>query len=412
MQLSYDICILGAGPAGVAAAIAARRFGASVLLVDRAGVPGGMATHGGLNIWCGDAPSSVFSRILEETTQITSTNRRIFAPEVLKATLIDMLETAGAELLLHAWATGVETENGRMTAALLQTKSGTVRVEATTFLDCTGDGDIAALCGVPFAMGREGDGKTQPMTVEFAVGGVDTDRAVFGAEARTPRIMEAFRRYLEEGKISFPVSALILIESVEPHTARVNMTNVIDCDGTNVFHLTRAEIAARKQIPQIVAFLRQNVPGYENCCAIHSATWVGVRESRRITGRYCLCPEDIQQGRVFEDWIVEGANYCFNAHDPAGQGASSKGSPKNTGASYTIPYRCFTPVGMENLLVAGRCISGDHHAMSSYRVMPICFAMGEGAGTCAAVALRDSTPATALTRAQITRVQTLLRESR
>ena len=110
--------------------------------------------------------------------------------------------------------------------------------------------------------------------------------------------------------------------------------------------------------------------------------------------------------------VLAGANYCFNAHDPAGQGASSKGSPKNTGASYTIPYRCFTPVGMENLLVAGRCISGDHHAMSSYRVMPICFAMGEGAGTCAAVALRDSTPATALTRAQITQVQTLLRESR
>lgn len=409
MVLHYDICVLGAGPAGVAAAIAARRLGASVLLADRSGVPGGMATNGGLNIWCGDAISSVFSYIVEKTTKLSRSNRPIYAPEVLKITLLDMLETAGVTLLLHAYATGAEADGGQLRRVQLHTKSGLITVEAAVFLDCTGDGDIAALCGVPFDMGRE-DGKTQPVTVEFAVGGVDETRAVYGADARTPEIMAAFRQYLAEGRIHFPVSALILIDSVESGMARVNMTNVIDCDGTDVFQLTKAEIEARKQIPQIVDFLRSHVPGYENCYTAFSAAWVGVRESRRIRGQYCLCPEDIQQGRVFDDWIVEGASYCFGAHDPAGNGASCKQSPKNTGLSYTIPYRCFTPVGMKNLLMAGRCISGDHHALSSYRVMPICFAMGEGAGSCAAVAVQSGTPATALTQAQIRQVQTLLRE--
>ncbi len=406
--LNYDICVLGAGPAGCAAAIAARRNGAKVLLVDKTGVPGGMSTVGMLNIWCGDAYGSVFEYILEKTTKTVPSGRRIFSPEEVKITLINMLTDAGVELLLHSFVCGVKQADGRISEVSLQTKSGEITVSATTFIDCTGDGDVAALCGVPFDKGREDNGLMQPVTVEFMVGGVDESRALF-ANVGTPELKAKMQEYLADGRVSFPVGLLILIEALEPHTAYVNMTNVIGVDPTNVFDLTRAELEARRQIPQIVRFLKENVPGYESCCALTSSAYAGVRESRRIRGRHTITVEEIKEAIRFEDWIVDGAMYHFGVHSTAGTVKRPDDQPKSENKRYTIPYGCFTPEGMKNLLVAGRCISGDHYACSSYRVMPICFAMGEGVGTCAAYAFASGVDATSLTLEQIKEVQTLIK---
>ena len=408
MELNYDICVLGAGPAGVAASIAARRMGARVLLVDKDGVPGGMSTVGMLNIWCGDAYSSVFERILQATTKQVPSGRRIYSPEELKLELINMLTDAGVELLLHSFVTEVNAENGIVRRVILHGKSGRIAVNADVFIDCTGDGDVAALSGVPYSKGRE-DGLMQPMTVQFTVTGVDEERALY-ANVQTPELRQKMQEYLADGRVSFPVGLIILIEAIEPHTAFVNMTNVINVDGTNVFDQTRAELEARRQIPQIVRFLRENVPGYENCRAIASAAYAGARETRRINGEYTLTAEDIRAGIRFEDWIVDGATYEFGIHNPNGKVETAAGRPDDTNKRYTIPYRCFTPKGMKNLMVAGRCISGDHYAHSSYRVMPICFAMGEGVGTCAAIAFRDRTPVTALTKDQLTEAQSLIQK--
>lgn len=406
--LNYDICVLGAGPAGTAAAIAARRMGAKVLLVEREGVPGGMSTSGMLNIWCGDAYGSIFAHIVESTTK-TIGRRRIYSPETLKILLINMIADSGADLLLHSFVTGAEVRNGRIEKVLIHSKSGEMAVCANSFIDCTGDGDVAALAGVPFDKGRESDGLMQPMTLQFMVGGLDDSRALFAA-ADTPELKAKLREYVADGRVSFPVGLLILIEALEPHTAFVNMTNVIHADGTDVFDQTRAELETRRQIPQIVQFLRENVPGYENCCVLSSAAYAGVRESRRFRGGYTLTAADIQCGRRFDDWIVDGAIYSFGIHNPDGTTDRVKEHPKNTNLRYTIPYRCFTPSGIENLLMAGRCISGDHYAHSSYRVMPICFAMGEGVGTCAAMAFRDGSNPAMLNPEQIREVQKLIQE--
>lgn len=406
--LFSDICVLGAGPAGIAAAIAARRQGAKVLLVERSGVLGGMSTAGMLNIWCGDAYGSVFEHICAKTTKVFPSGRRIYSPETLKILYIEMLTEAGVDILLHSTVTGVVAENGRVSEVRFHSKSGEMAIKAATFIDCTGDGDVCALAGVPFEMGKE-DGGMQPMTVEFCVGGVDESRALF-ADVQTPYLKGKMQEYLADGRVSFPVGLLILIESLEPHTAHVNMTNVINVDPTNVFDLTRAELEARKQIPQIVRFLRENVPGYEECYVAASSTFAGARESRRIMGNYVMRVEDIQEGRSFEDWIVDGALYEFGIHNTKGRVDEEHKKPKDLKKRYTIPYGCFTPKGMKNLMVAGRCISGDHYAMSSYRVMPICFAMGEGVGTCAAVALEESTDVTALSSKQIAKVQTLIKD--
>lgn len=406
--LNYDVCVLGAGPAGVAAAIAARRNNASVLLVERDGVVGGMSTAGMLNIWCGDAYGSIFEYICSKTTKLFPSGRRIYSPETLKILLIEMLEQAGVELLLHSFADEVCVQNGRVEKVGLSGKSGKITVNAKVFIDCTGDGDVCALAGVPFEMGRE-DGKLQPMTVQFCVGGVDESKALF-ADVGTPYLKGKMQEYLADGRVSFPVGLLILIESLEPHTAHVNMTNVIDVDPTNVFDLTKAELTARKQIPQIVRFLRENVPGYENCYVAGSSAYAGARESRRICGEYVMSAADIQSGTMFEDWIVDGAAYEFGIHNPKGRLDEEDKKPKDNKMRYTIPYGCFTPKGIKNLMVAGRCISGDHYALSSYRVMPICFAMGEGVGTCTALALAENTAPTELSAEQISRVQRLIKQ--
>ena len=405
--LNYDICVLGAGPAGIAAAISARRMGASVLLIERDGVPGGMSTAGMLNTWCGDAYSSIYSHICERTTKRFG-DRLIYSPEELKVLLINMIDESGVDLLLHSFVTGTIVEDGTVKEVRIHTKSGEIGIVAKTFIDCTGDGDVAAMSGVPFDKGRD-DGLMQPMTVQFTVCGVDETRALY-ANVQTPELKAKMQEYLADGRVSFPVGLLILLEAIEPHTAFVNMTNVIGVDGTNVFDQTRAEIEARRQIPQIVRFLRENVPGYEECYVIASAAYAGARETRRIKGKYTLTATDVQTGATFEDWIADGALYPFGIHNPTGKVDRDENCPEDTKKRYAIPYGCITPVGMKNLLVAGRCISGDHYALSSYRVMPICFAMGEGAGTVAAVALRDDLEPTNLDMEHIKEVQELIKK--
>lgn len=408
MTLKYGICVLGGGPAGVASALAAKRMGASVLLVERDGVLGGMSTAGMLNIWCGDAYSSIFEHIFEKTSKVVPSGRRIYRPEELKLLLLNMVSDAGVDVLLHSFVTSAQCENGIVSKVVLNGKSGEIEVFADNFIDCTGDGDVAAMCGAPYEKGRE-DGKMQPMTVQFCVGGVDESRALF-ADVQTPYLKGKMQEYLADGRVSFPVGLLILIEAIEPHTAYVNMTNVIGVDPTSVFDLTKAELTARRQIPQIVTFLRENVPGYENCYVAASSAYAGARESRRIIGNHVLCADDINQGRHFEDWIADGALYEFGIHNPSGRVDEEHKKPKDLKNRYSIPYGCFTPKGLKNLAVAGRCISGDSLALSSYRVMPICFAMGEGVGTCAAIAEKHGVYVNELSKEQIIQAQQLIKE--
>ena len=191
-------------------------------------------------------------------------------------------------------------------------------------------------------------------------------------------------QYLAQGKIDRPAGHVILVEGYDPGTASVNMTNVIMVDGTSAEDLTRAELLTRKQVPQIVQFLRECVPGYENCYLQQTANTIGVRETLHFEGEYTLTEQDIQNQVVFDDWIVSNASACFGNHSLTGSGSDVNNLPYHQ-EQYTIPYRSFLPKGVNNLLLNGRNISGTHMAHSSYRVMPICMGMGEGVGVCAAL---------------------------
>ena len=408
MDLHYDIVIIGGGPAGISASVSASRLGANVLLIEKDGVLGGMSGAGMLNVWCGNAYSKIFEKVIKNTTKLMPSGRRIFAPEKVKTEYINLIEKYGVNVLLHSFVSEVNVSGGKIESVKIATKSGYITVFGKIFIDCTGDGDIATMAGIPFEMGRD-DGLMQPMTVEFMIGGVDDD--AIHKEARLDPILQAkMQECLSNGKVSRPVGAIILLEALEPNVAYCNMTNVINVDGTNVFDLTKAELEARKQIPQIINFLRENVKGYSKCVALSSSSYAGVRETRRLKGKYTITANDIQNGKKFDDYLVDGANFCFDVHNPNGKVEDIESQPIETGNNYTIPYGCFVSENISNLAFAGRCISGDHYAHSNYRVMPICFAMGEGVGAMAYYSLKNSLNINNLSLEHIKQIQLLLKE--
>lgn len=391
-----DVLVLGAGPAGCAAAIMAARMGAKTLLVDALDAPGGMSTTGMMSHYTGTVDSKLYEEVLHENAlknHFHQGERTVYIdPCNHIVTWIEMLEKAGAELLLYTFAAEPIMEGNVIKGAIVQNKTGSTAILAKVVIDATGDGDIAARTGAEFYMGREGDASMQPATLMFKVAGVDMERAVFpGSFETTVETPKGELQALAKQLLPSPAGHVLLYKSPIPGVVTVNMTNVIRVDGTKTEDLTRAEIVCRKQMPSIVNFLREYVPGYENCYAISAASLIGVRETRHFKGLYTLTKEDVLERRVFEDWIVKGAEFNFDVHNMTGASLDATGAqkhfPKNT--KYTIPYRCMVPEKIHGLLLAGRNISGTHMAHSNYRVMPICIAMGEGVGIAAALAVQQ-----------------------
>lgn len=389
-----DVLVLGAGPAGCAAAIMAARTGSRTLLVDALDVPGGMTTTGMMSHYTGTVDSKLYEEVLRENAlknPFCKGERTVHIDPINQIlTWIEMLEKAGAEILMYTFACEPVMERETIKGVIVQNKTGRSAILAKAVIDATGDGDIAALAGAEYCMGRESDASMQPATLMFKVSGVDMKRAVlpgsFETKVDTPKgELQALAKEL----LPHPAGHVLLYKSPIPGTVTVNMTNVIRVDGTRAEDLTHAEVVCRKQIPLIVDFLREYVPGCENCYAIAAASLMGVRETRHFKGLYTLTEQDILDRRSFDDWVVKGAEFNFDVHNMTGGSLDVTGVqgkfPRNT--KYTIPYRCLVPEKIRGLLLAGRSISGTHMAHSNYRVMPICIAMGEGAGVAAALAV-------------------------
>jgi len=407
-----DVLVLGAGPAGCSAAIMAARMGAKTLLVDSASVPGGMSTTGMMSHYTGTVDSRLYEEILRENALKNHVDTGVRKVEIDTThhilTWIELLEKAGAEMLMYTFASEPIMEGDTIRGVILQNKSGRSAALASVVIDATGDGDIAAQAGAEFYMGREGDASMQPATLMFKVAGVDMERAVFPGSFETKVETEKGElQQLAQELLPHPAGHVLLYKNPIPGVVTVNMTNVIRVDGTSAESLTEAEIVCRKQIPAIVSFLREYVPGYENCYAIAAAGMMGVRETRHFKGLYTLTEEDILARRWFEDWVVKGAEFNFDVHNMTGASLDETGMqakfPKNT--TYTIPYRCLIPEKIHGLLLAGRNISGTHMAHSNYRVMPICVGMGEGAGVAAALAVKAGID---LREVDVTEVQKVL----
>ena len=390
VSLTAEVVVCGGGPAGLCAAVAAAQEGADTLLIERYGFLGGMATAGLINPFMPyytdgeQIIKGLFQEIIDRLDAAGGWSHRqdewardAFDPEIMKLVAQQMAEEAGVRLRLHTMAIDAIASNGHIEQVALASKSGLEVAEAGIFIDATGDGDVAAWAGAEYEKGRPADGLTQPMTLMFRMAGID--------EGRIPPREEISALYDEAkaaGDIDNPRENVLWFYTTHCGEIHFNTTRVVKRDGTSAADLTAAELEARQQVKQMVKFLTDKVPGFEDAYLATTATQIGVRETRRIVGEYVMTGEDVLEARKFPDGIARGC-YDIDIHNPAGAGTVIKSLPP--GESYDIPYRCLCPRGFENLLVAGRPISVTHEAHSSVRIMAIAAAVGEAAGTAAAM---------------------------
>lgn len=391
-----QVLVAGGGPAGYGAALAAARNGAKTMLIEQLNVIGGMATAGLMSHWSGSTTSPVCNELMDRMRASKSLpldwkedRKWCISHEVLKRAMLDTLIEAGVTVQLYTTVSDAIVENGVVKGVITESKSGREAILADVVVDATGDGDVAFRAGAEYSTGREGDGACQPATLMFRIGGVDYSRAVFP---------ESFETYIDLprgeiqhlGKTHLPAPAghVLLYKTRLPGEICVNMTNAISVDATNVRDITRAEIECRRQMDDIVAFLREFVPGYEACYIVTSAQNIGIRESRHFKGLYTLTADDITSATVFDDWIAVHNYFNFDIHNTKGNGLDANGLQAHFRAKgdYTIPYRCCVPARIDGLLLSGRNIDGTHKAHSNFRVMTICMNIGYGAGTAAALA--------------------------
>jgi hypothetical protein len=398
-----DVLVVGGGPAGVAAALAAARRGAKTCIVEQFNCLGGVATSGGhnhisqYNAWndrsqhiVGGIPDEIRLRMLARGFATYDGSCFDFHVEGLKLLLDEMMAEAGVQVRYYTFFAGTLTEHGTVTGGIIQSKSGRQAILARRVVDCTGDGDAAASAGAAFAQGRPQDGRCQPTTLMFTIGGVEWPRVE--AWRSSYQMRDVWLKAQADG-IMEPFQDQIMgfwHTDVLPDQVGVNMTHMVNIDTTRSEDLTRATIEGRRQSFHLVEVFRKVVPGMAQCYLISTAPALGLRESRRIRGGVTITADDLMGQRAWPDSIGYGS-FFIDIHNPAGPGMSGQTWRPPAGFHYQIPYRALVPQGVDNLLVAGRCISADHVALGSLRIMVTCMVMGEAAGAAAILSLHEET---------------------
>jgi hypothetical protein len=419
-----DVLVIGGGPAGIGAAVAAARAGARTLLAERYGFLGGNATASlvgpFMTSFSNDGKRQIIRGVFDELVRrMEAVGGAIhpekvragtaeagfyrfghdhvtpFNPEVLKVVAADLVLEAGASLLLHTSFVDPIVEDGAVHGAVVHNKGGLQAIRARVVVDCSADADVAFRAGAPTSRGRESDGKMQPMTMFFIIDGVDDAAVEAHIRAHPEEEGKLFAGIVESARVrgEFPImrDKIGIYRTPEPGVWRVNTTRLLGLDGTNADDLTKAEVEGRKQVFKLVEFMQRECPGLSNARLKETAAQIGVRETRRIVGEYVLQVEDLTSGRHFDDVIALGG-YPVDVHPVDGGGGGLREDIK-TADVYEIPYRSLVPLNIEDLLVAGRCLSATHEAAGAVRVMPPVFAMGQAAGAAAGLAVeRDIRP--------------------
>lgn len=419
----WDVVVIGGGMAGCGAAWAAARNGARTLLIERYGYLGGWATAALVNPFMSSTTSEgtplvggFFSELKDELAKIEGGMLgSCFDPEWMKIVLQEMVLGAGAQLMLHSCITGATAEDGGISLEIF-CKSGKRTERCRRVVDCSGDGDIAISLGARFESGDE-TGVAQAVTLMFDVGGVDLIEALKYVKAnpgqmRFPKLSEnvdiqelsgqvlGVAGYYElvsqaKDKGEYPVPGDLVFYVTRPRLGEVtfNTTHIGDVDGIDLDALTRAEVEGRRQMVAVLSFARSSMPGFRNSYIVRSPAHVGVRESRRVMGKYVFDACDVAESHKFDDAICRLA-YYVDIHKGKGTGYTrseekSKIIQPLPGDYYEIPYRCLVPEGVENILVAGRCVSSTQAGHGAIRIMPCCAAMGQAAGTAAAISAKS-----------------------
>ncbi len=396
MKTNYDLIIIGAGPAGIAAALAAARSGIDTLIVERYGCVGGGMTSMYIRPFLGSVTNINIGREIEQNVNLYCD--RMSHVEAAKYALTKLLHDSTVNVMLQASLSSVKVENRKIISIEVTTQSGNIELTAKQFIDASGDGVLSTMAGCKVEIGRTEDGLMQPTSIMFTIEGIEPWQELVCQHEEHYQDLGDGREYLDlchkacaSGELPSTVNIVRLYKTGHTGERMVNATQLNKVDPLKPENLFESEYLLREQIHSVVSFLKNNIPGMANIRVNGSSSTLGIRESRRVIGDYVLTAEDLIAGRKFDDAIVHDACFPLDIHNPdgPGQAVDEEGCPK-VAHPYDIPYRCLTPIGFDNLLVAGRCISGTHEAHSSYRVMRICMAMGDAAGHAATLAVNSS----------------------
>lgn len=435
---NYDVIVVGGGPSGFIASIAAARTGAKTLLVERYGFLGGMPTIASLGpispFHFGDEqviegiPQQFVDRMVTvggSTGHLKMTNPYgsgsyvcLYDREIYKWIALQMVLEAGVKLLCHSQFIDAIVENGRIYGIVVANKSGLQTYTAKVIVDATGDGDVAANANSQFVFSRLKDDTLQPATLMFEMANVDTaevkrymddnpDEFEWGSEAvalhsfaptlqQEHYVGQGFRNLVQHGfdsgNLYLGRDTILFFTTVHQGVLHFNSTRVINLDGTEVEDLTRGEIDARKQVMSLSNFLTKNILGFKKAYLSHTGAQIGIRETRHILGEYVLSEKDVISGKKFVDVVCRGY-FPIDIHNCGGKSGYGEkgGSWIDLRDSYDIPYRCLIPIGVEYLIVAGRAISANHEACGSFRTQGSVMAIGQAAGTAAALSVLQKT---------------------
>ncbi len=433
LLLETDVVVVGGGTTGPFAAISAARRGKRVVMIERFGSLGGILTLG-LNTkpsgaLVGGLPLEVWNLARsvggagDDYMVLTKTGGAKIAspvdPEIMKILLTRLCVESGVQILFETFVSNPVVENGTITGVVVESKAGRQFIAAKVVIDCSADADMAAKANAPFIMGS-GQEKTgmQPVSMYFTMSRVDIKRLADWARTSDDIPARAipdtdeglaynlwltgFNKSLQ--KFQAETGVKLQRENITLKTADsimyVNGTRVIDVDVFSPIEFTAAIVECYRQIEGVAKFLRERIPGFENAGIAQISPILGVRETRHVSGEYTLTGKDTIEGQYFEDSIAADSS-ALDIHDPKGADVDFRGM-----RPYEIPYRCLVPLGVEQLLVAGRCISADHNAHARSRNMPACMATGQAAGIAAAVAIDEGVT---VRKVPVPKVQEILR---
>ncbi len=397
-----DVLVIGGGPAGCMAALAAARDGMKVTLLEAATCLGGMATSGLVSKW---APFTDKEKVIYKSQPVELMERYKKAagieedkwdwvpihPEILKTVYDEMLGEAGVHVLFATQAVDAIAENGEIQCVIAANKAGLTPYKAKIYIDCTGDGDVAAMAGAETEKGDE-NGNIQPASLCFMIANADMSKCDVSLSSNPKDGLWAQVR--SEGK--FPLTCKHFIPAYLTENRSVILANaghLNDLDSTDPEALSDAYRLGRKTAQAYLDALKHYLPEvFKDALIVETAPEMGTRESRRVLGEYVFTVEDFLTRRSFEDEISRNC-YYIDCHAQKGT-VNPVQIPEEKkryapGESHGIPWRCLVPRGFRNLLVAGRCLSVERMALASLRVMPNCLSTGEAAGHGAAIAVSE-----------------------
>lgn len=392
-----DVVVVGSGSAGATAAIAAARGGAETVLVERFGYLGGTSTQVLDTFYgfytpgerarkvVGGIPDEVVGALkgagaaFERPNTFGAGTGVTYDPMRLRVVWEDLARSAGVRVLLHTFCTDVDMQGDSIAGVILDGKRGLCHLACHTVIDCTGDADVTHLAGAPYEHAGAVEA-AQTLTTTFRMVNVDVERAqAFGKKAMWSLMEEA----MESGAYALPRREGSWHRTTQAGVIHTIMTRVADVDATDPEQLTQAEMEGRSQAFEYARFLKERVPGFEDAELSWMSHPIGVRETRRLLGRYRLTREDCLAARKFED-AIGACGAPIEDHRP---GSDTKWEYLPQGATYDIPFRTLVPQRVQGLLVAGRCFSATHDAHASCRSMAQTMTMGQAAGTAAALAI-------------------------